>query len=169
MNYASILKCDIANGPGFRTSLFVSGCMRKCPGCFNEEAWNPNYGNPFDNDARYKLFKELSMDYCRGLSLLGGDPMSKLGDIRKTVIELCREVKTKFTDKDIWLWTGYTFEELINDNTANDIFKYVDVMVDGPFVESLKDIDLVWKGSSNQRVIDIKSTLNNGSIVLYRC
>ena len=169
MNYASILKCDIANGPGFRTSLFVSGCMRKCPGCFNEEAWNPNYGKYFDDVAKYKIFKELSMDYCRGLSLLGGDPMSKLGDIRKTVIELCREVKTKFTNKDIWLWTGYTFEEIVNDNTANKIFKYVDVMIDGPFVESLKDIDLVWKGSSNQRVIDIKNTLNNGSIVLYGC
>ena len=169
MNYASILKCDIANGPGFRTSLFVSGCMRKCPGCFNEEAWNPNYGKYFDDSAKDKIFKELSMDYCRGLSLLGGDPMSKIGDIRKTVIELCREVKTKFTNKDIWLWTGYTFEEIVNDNTANDIFKYVDVMVDGPFVESLKDIDLVWKGSSNQRVIDIKNTINNGTIVLYGC
>ena len=166
MNYASILKCDIANGPGFRTSLFVSGCMRKCPGCFNKDAQNPNYGKPFDNDARDKLFKELSMEYCRGLSLLGGDPMSKLGDIRKTVIELCRDVKTKFTDKDIWLWTGYTFEELVNDNTANEIFKYVDVMIDGPFVESLKDIDLMWKGSSNQRVIDIKNTIKTGNIVL---
>ena len=169
MNYASILKCDIANGPGFRTSLFVSGCMRKCPGCFNEEAWNPNYGKVFDDSAKDKIFKELSMEYCRGLSLLGGDPMSKIGDIRKTVIELCREVKTKFTDKDIWLWTGYTFEEIVNDNTANEILQYIDVMVDGPFVESLKDIDLVWKGSSNQRVIDIKNTINNGSIVLYGC
>ena len=169
MNYASILKCDIANGPGFRTSLFVSGCMRKCPGCFNEEAWNPNYGKVFDDSAKDKIFKELSMEYCRGLSLLGGDPMSKIGDIRKTVIELCREVKTKFTDKDIWLWTGYTFEEIVNDNTENEILQYIDVMVDGPFVESLKDIDLVWKGSSNQRVIDIKNTINNGSIVLYGC
>ena len=169
MNYASILKCDIANGPGFRTSLFVSGCMRKCPGCFNEEAWNPNYGKYFDDSAKDKIFKELSMEYCRGLSLLGGDPMSKIGDIRKTVIELCREVKTKFTNKDIWLWTGYTFEEIVNDNTANKILQYIDVMVDGPFVESLKYIDLVWKGSSNQRVIDIKNTLNNGNVVLYGC
>ena len=166
MNYASILKCDIANGPGFRTSLFVCGCLRKCPGCFNQEAQNPNYGKIFDEKARGKLFKEMSMEYCKGMSLLGGDPMSKLGDIRKTVIDVCRESKEKFPKKDIWMWTGYTFEELLEDDTAKEVFKYVDVVVDGPFIESLKDVNLVWKGSSNQRVIDVKKTIETGEIMI---
>lgn len=165
MNYASILKCDIANGPGFRTSLFVCGCLRKCPGCFNQEAQDQNYGKIFDERAREKLFKEMSMEYCKGLSLLGGDPMSKLGDIRKTVIDVCRESKERFPEKDIWMWTGYTFEELLEDDTAKEVFRYVDVVVDGPFIESLKDVNLVWKGSSNQRVIDIKKTIETGNVV----
>lgn len=166
MNYASILKCDIANGPGFRTSLFVCGCLRKCPGCFNQEAQDPNYGKIFDEKAKEKLFKEMSMEYCRGLSLLGGDPMSKLGDIRKTVIDVCRESKERFPEKDIWMWTGYTFEELLEDDTSKEVFRYVDVVVDGPFIESLKDVNLVWKGSSNQRVIDVKKTIETGEIMI---
>lgn len=164
MNYASILKCDIANGPGFRTSLFVCGCLRKCPGCFNQEAQDPSYGKAFDEKAKEKLFKEVSMDYCKGLSLLGGDPMSRLGDIRKTIIGLCKEFKERFPDKDIWMWTGYTFEELMEDETARDVFKYVDVVVDGPFIEAEKDLNLAWKGSSNQRVIDVKKTIESGTV-----
>jgi anaerobic ribonucleoside-triphosphate reductase activating protein len=107
----------------------------------------------------------MSMEYCKGLSLLGGDPMSKLGDIRKTVIEVCKESKERFPEKDIWMWTGYTFEELMADETAKDVFKYVDVVVDGPFIESEKDVNLAWKGSSNQRVIDIKKTVETGKVV----
>jgi len=166
MNYASILKCDIANGPGFRVSLFVCGCARKCPGCFNQSAQNPEFGNKFDEKAKKKIFDELSKDYCTGLSLLGGDPMSKLSDIRKEIISLCREVKEKFPDKDIWMWSGYDFEELMGDDTAKDVFEYIDVIVDGPFVEEQKDVDLKWKGSSNQRVIDVKKTLVSDRIIL---
>ena len=153
MNYASILKCDIANGDGFRVSLFVSGRGRKCPGCFNQIAQNPLYGKKFDERAKQKIFKELEKPYCKGLSLLGGDPMSKLSDNRETIISLCKDVKDKFPAKDIWMWTGYTYEELLEDTTANEVFKYIDYVVDGPFVEEKKDVSLKFCGSSNQRII----------------
>lgn len=156
MNYASVLKCDIANGIGFRVSLFVSGCARHCKGCFNQQAQDPNYGKPFDMETKKKIFAELSKDYCKGLSLLGGDPMSKLSDNRKVVIEFCKEVKQKFPDKDIWMWTGYSYEELVDDDTANEIFDYIDYIVDGPFMEELKDVSLKFCGSSNQRIIQIR-------------
>lgn len=159
MNYASILKCDIANGTGFRVTLFVSGCGRKCPGCFNQQAQDPTFGKPFDEKAKKKIFDELGKDYCKGLSLLGGDPMSKLSDNRKVVIELCREVKEKFPNKDIWMWTGYTYEELLEDDTTKEVFNYIDFLVDGPFIESKKDLSLKFCGSSNQRIIDVKTEL----------
>ena len=153
MNYAKILKCDIANGTGFRVSLFVSGCARKCPGCQNQEAQDPDYGKPFDDEAKAKIYAELEKPYCRGLSLLGGEPMSKLGDIRQTVIALCREVRERFPDKDIWMWSGYTYQELLADDTANQIFNYIDYLVDGPFVEGMKDLSLRFRGSANQRIV----------------
>lgn len=153
MNYANILKCDIANGTGFRVSLFVSGCARHCKGCFNQQAQDPKFGKPFDEYAKTKIFAELEKDYCKGLSLLGGDPMSKLSDNRKVVIDFCKEVKEKFPTKDIWMWTGYAFDELAGDETAKDIFKYIDYVVDGPFVEELKDVSLRFCGSSNQRIL----------------
>ena len=155
MNYASILKCDTANGTGFRVSLFVSGCGRKCPSCFNPEAQNPDYGKPFDEKAKQKIFAELGKPYCKGLSLLGGDPMSVLSDNRKVVIEFCKEVKAMYPDKDIWMWTGYTYDELIKDDSAKDIFTYIDYVVDGPFVEEKKDFNLRFCGSSNQRILKL--------------
>lgn len=155
MNYASILKCDIANGTGFRVSLFVSGCGRKCPGCFNQQAQDPNFGMRFDKVAKKKIFAELNKEYCKGLSLLGGDPMSKLSDNRKVVIDFCREVKEKYPNKDIWMWTGYTYEELLADETAKEIFNYIDYVVDGPFIEEKKDLSLRFCGSSNQRIIKL--------------
>ena len=155
MNYASILKCDIANGMGFRVSLFVSGCGRKCPGCFNQQAQDPTYGSRFDRAAKKKIFAELDKDYCKGLSLLGGDPMSKLADNRKVVIEFCKEVKEKYPNKDIWMWTGYTYEELVADDTAKEIFDYIDYVVDGPFIEEKKDLSLRFCGSSNQRILKL--------------
>ena len=156
MNYASILKCDTANGTGFRVSLFVSGCGRKCPNCFNPEAQNPEYGKPFDDKAKQKIFAELDMPYCKGLSLLGGDPMSILSDNRKVVISFCKEVKEKFPDKDIWMWTGYTYEELLADASAKEVFDYIDYVVDGPFIEELKDASLRFCGSSNQRILKLR-------------
>ena len=155
MNYASILKCDTANGTGFRISLFVSGCGRKCPNCFNPEAQSPEFGKTFDDNAKKKIFAELEKQYCKGLSLLGGDPMSKLSDNRKVVIEFCKEVKEKYPNKDIWMWSGYTYQELLADDTANEVFQYIDYLVDGPFIESMKDPSLRFCGSSNQRILKL--------------
>jgi anaerobic ribonucleoside-triphosphate reductase activating protein len=153
MNYASIIKADIANGTGFRVSLFVSGCARNCPGCFNKEAQDPAFGKPFDEKAKQKIFKELEYEWCRGLSLLGGEPLSKLSDNRKQVIAFAKEVKEKFPTKDTWIWSGYTLEEIQADDSMKDILKYVDVLVDGPFVDELKDLSLKFRGSSNQRIL----------------
>ena len=153
MNYAKIYRADIANGQGFRVSLFVSGCARNCPGCFNQEAQNPDFGKPFDDKAKQKLFKELEYEWCKGLSLLGGEPLSKLSDNRKTVIELAKEVKEKFPTKDIWIWSGYTLEEIQADDSMKDILKYVDVLVDAPFIEEQKDLSIPFRGSRNQRIL----------------
>lgn len=161
MNYARIIRCDTANGKGFRVSLFVAGCNRKCPGCFNPEAQNPCYGKPFDEAAKQKIFSELEKPYCRGLSLLGGDPMSKIGDIRPRVISLCREVRERFPDKDIWLWSGYTYQELLADDTSKEVFDHIDYLIDGPFIESMRDPGIKFRGSSNQRVIRLRPTVED--------
>ena len=153
MNYAKIYRADIANGQGFRVSLFVSGCARNCKGCFNKEAQDPAFGKPFDDKAKQKIFKELEHDWCRGLSLLGGEPLSKLSDNRKTVIAFAKEVKEKFPTKDIAIWSGYTLEEIQANDTMKDILKYVDVLVDGPFIEEQKDLSIPFRGSSNQRIL----------------
>lgn len=153
MNYASIVRADIANGEGFRVSLFVTGCLRNCPGCFNKQAQDPKFGNLFDDAAKDKIFAELKNEWCKGLSLLGGEPMSKLSDNRKQVIALCKEVKEKFPDKDIWVWSGYTMEELKDDPETADLFKYIDVLVDGPFILEKKDLSIPFRGSSNQRIL----------------
>lgn len=153
MNYAKIYRADIANWLGFRVSLFVSGCARNCPGCFNQEAQNPDFGKPFDDKAKKKIFKELEYDWCRGLSLLGGEPLSKLSDNRKIVIAFAKEVKEKFPTKDIALWSGYTLEEIQADDSMKDILKYVDVLVDGPFIEEQKDLSIPFRGSKNQRIL----------------
>ena len=153
MNYAKIYRADIANGQGFRVSLFVSGCARNCPGCFNKEAQDPAFGKPFDDKAKQKIFKELEHDWCRGLSLLGGEPLSKLSDNRKTVIAFAKEVKENFPNKDIAIWSGYTLEEIQADDSMKDILKYVDVLVDGPFIEEQKDLSIPFRGSSNQRIL----------------
>ena len=153
MNYAKIYKADIANGTCFRVSLFVSGCARNCKGCFNKEAQDSNYGKPFDDEAKQKIFKELEHEWCKGLSLLGGEPLSKLSDNRKTVIALAKEVKEKFPTKDIWCWSGYLLEEIQADDSMKDILNYVDVLVDGPFIEEQKDMSIPFRGSRNQRIL----------------
>lgn len=153
MNYAKIYKADIANGEHFRVSLFVSGCSRNCKGCFNKEAQDPEFGKPFDEEAKQKIFNELKHDWCKGLSLLGGEPLSKLSDNRVQVIAFAKEVKEKFPEKDIWCWSGYTFEEIKADDSMKDILKYVDVLVDGPFIEDQKDLSIPFRGSRNQRIL----------------
>lgn len=153
MRYCSILKADIANGEGFRVSLFVTGCKRGCKGCFNKDAQDPEFGQLFDDKAKQKIFDELQKDYCKGLSILGGEPMSVLSDNRKEVISLAKEVKDKFPSKDIWMWSGYTLEELRADCQTKDIFKWIDVIVDGPFVEEKRDLSIPFRGSSNQHIL----------------
>lgn len=165
MNYAKIYKADIANGKGFRVSLFCTGCARKCPGCFNKDAQDPGSGKKFDSAAKEKIFVELGHEWCAGLSLLGGEPMSRLSDNREVMIALAKEVKEKFPGKDIWMWSGYTLEELAADDSTKDILQYIDVLVDGPFVEEKKDLSIPFRGSSNQRVIDMKRWRQDGAVV----
>jgi len=153
MNIAKIVTCDVCNGEGFRVSLFVTGCKRNCKGCFNKAAQDPSYGKPFDDKAKEKIFAELKKDYCAGLSILGGEPMSVLSDNRKQVIAFAKEVKEKFPNKNIYMWSGYTLEELKVDKDTKDILKYVDVLVDGPFDYTKKDLSIPFRGSSNQRIL----------------
>lgn len=157
MYYSKILAADIINSiNGFTCSLFVSGCNRKCKGCFNPEAWNPCFGKLFDDKAKELIFNELSKPYNKAFSILGGDPMSYLSDNRKVIIALCKEIKEKFPSKTIYMWTGYTLEEIQNDESMKDILNYIDILIDGPFIEEEYSCDLVLKGSKNQRVIDLR-------------
>ena len=158
MNYATIKKYDIANGIGVRVSLFVSGCNHRCKGCFNSEAWDFNYGKKFDINAENEILHVLEKPYIKGLSVLGGEPLQQ----DSTLLEFLRKVKSKFPNKSIWLYTGYTYEQ-IKDKKELD---YIDVLVDGKFVEALKDIGLQFRGSSNQRIIDVKATKENSKIIL---
>lgn len=153
MNYISILRSDVCNGNGFRVTLFVSGCARHCKGCFNPGSHDPSHGKPFDAYAKEKIFKELDHEYCAGLSILGGEPLSKLTDNRKQVIAFAKEVKERYPSKNIWLWSSYYLDEIKNDDSMKDILKYVDVLVDGPFEEDKKDLSISFRGSSNQRIL----------------
>ena len=153
MHYSSIVRADIANGENFRVSLFVSGCARNCKGCFNPEAQDPCFGKPFDDEAKQKIFKELEHEWCKGVSCLGGEPLSKLSDNRKVVIALAKEIREKFPNRNQWLWSGYTLEEIQADDSMKDILKYVDVLVDGPFIEEQKDLSIPFRGSRNQRIL----------------
>ena len=157
MNYLDIQHCNMVNGTGLRTVIWVSGCERKCPGCFSPHTHDPHSGVPFDEKAKRELFSDSDKKWCDGITFLGGDPLY-VGN-RKEVIELAKEHKELFPNKTIWLYTGYTWDEILSDETMTDIIKYVDVICDGPFVESLKDPELEWVGSSNQNVIDVKKRL----------
>ena len=160
MNYHNITKQDMLNGTGLRTVLWVSGCNHNCPGCQNPETHPETSGIPFDKEALEELLTSLNKDYVEGLTFSGGDPLYPKN--REEVTSIARLVKQKFPEKNIWLYTGYLFEEIKD----LEIIKYLDIIVDGEFLIKLKDNNLHWKGSSNQRVIDVKNTLNNGSIVL---
>lgn len=165
MNYSALRKADIANGIGFRCTLWCCGCLRKCPGCFNPEAQDPNFGQPFTDETKERIFKELSEPTCDGLSLMGGEPLSSCSDNRKVIIDLCKEVKERFPDKNIWCWSGYTFEEIASDPSMKEILNYVDVIVDGPFVESKKDLSTPFRGSTNQRIISVSDWRKTRKVV----
>lgn len=162
MNYGAIKKYDIANGEGVRVSLFVSGCRRHCKGCFNEETWNFDYGEEFTSHKFFELLKALDKPYISGLSILGGEPLEP--ENVDEVGSLVRMFRTAFgCTKTIWLYTGFQFDEIKH----LDFIELVDVIVDGPFVEDLKDISLNFRGSSNQRVLDVKKSLAADEPVLW--
>lgn len=164
MNYADIKYPDIANGPGIRVSLFVSGCQRRCEGCFNPEAWDFTYGKKWSRKSEQRLLELLEKPQVAGLSILGGDPLESM-NVNK-VDDICTHVRWTFGDnKTIWLWTGYTWED-IRARKVN-LLKYLDVLVDGPFQIDKKDLTLPYCGSSNQRVIDVQKSLASGEIVLF--
>ena len=169
MNYASIKDCDIANGPGIRISLFVSGCTHHCKGCFNREAWDFDYGTPFTQQTIDEILKMLSPGYIKGLTLLGGEPFEPQN--QGPIVELLRQVKTRYPEKSIWAFSGYLFDRDIlsgrlgNPEITKEYLSYLDVLVDGPFVEAKKDLMLRFRGSSNQRLIDVQKSLSSGSVV----
>ena len=160
MNYHKIEACNLANGTGWRVILWLSGCSHHCPGCHNPETWDENSGAKFDTKAKDLLFDLLSKDYIKGITFTGGDPLHK--NNRKEVIELCKQIKEKFQNKDIWLYTGYTFEEI----KTPEILKDIDVLVDGPYMQEKRDITIPFRGSTNQRIIDVCETLNKKEIIL---
>jgi anaerobic ribonucleoside-triphosphate reductase activating protein len=151
MNYHNITKDDMLNGDGLRVVLWVSGCAHGCKGCHNPITWDPKSGLPFDEAAKQEIFTELEKDYVSGLTLSGGDPL--FPGNRSTIEQLVKEVKENFPNKTIWLYTGYDWEAISN----LPLIQYIDIVVDGKFIESLKDAKLHWRGSSNQRVIDVKN------------
>lgn len=161
MHYAKINKFDIANGPGVRVSLFVSGCRLHCPGCFNKEAWNFNYGKKFTYETLQELMTALDNPNVTGLSILGGDPLEP--ENVATVEYICRYVRRFRPDRDIWLWTGRMYEDVKDLPLMWD----VDVVVDGPFIEAEKDLRLAWRGSANQRVIDVAESRRRSCAIRY--
>ena len=162
MYYGRIKKTDIANGPGIRVSLFVSGCRNHCKGCFQPETWDFNYGQEYDGvNTTNEIIEALSPEYISGLSILGGDPIER--ENISEVVTLCYLVKRLYPNKTIWLYTGYKYEDIAE--MYPNVLEVIDVMVDGPFVEELKDISLVFRGSSNQRIIDVPESIRSGRVV----
>lgn len=173
MNYATIKYFDIANGEGVRTSLFVSGCRHHCPECFNSEAWSFDYGKPFDESVEEKIISSLSPSYIAGLSLLGGEPMEE--ENQKALLPFLSKVRERCPDKNIWIYSGFTFEEILGKvksraftPISRRILELCDVLVDGRFMIEEKDISLQFRGSRNQRIIDLKPTFEKGEIVLWK-
>lgn len=161
MNYHKIEKTSIANGEGIRVVLWVSGCSLHCKGCHNPETWSVDSGKLFDNAAKQELFEALDKSYIQGITFSGGHPLEN--ENITEIYNLCREIKEKFPTKDIWLYTGYKFEDI----DSYLIIKYIDVIVDGSYIEEQRDITLKWKGSRNQRAIDVRESLKQNKVVLY--
>ena len=160
MYYGKIKTFDIANGEGVRVSLFVSGCRNRCPGCFQPETWNFEYGQEFTSETMLELLRLLEDPNITGLSILGGDPFES--ENSETVYHICKKVKERFPEKSIWVWTGYSIEDVWEEQAL----KYIDVLIDGKFEQDKKDLRLKWRGSSNQRVIDVRETFKTGEVTL---
>ena len=171
MYYGEIKTNDIANGEGVRTTLFVSGCTRHCKNCFNKKTWDFNFGNPFTEDVLEYILKESSPDWIQGLTILGGEPMEFIN--QQGLYPLLKEFKARYPKKDIWLFTGFTYDEDLIPNGqrygdyTDKVLDLVDILVDGRFLEELHDITLQFRGSSNQRVIDLKKTRATNQIHIW--
>lgn len=164
MNYANIKHHDVANGPGIRVSLFVSGCTHHCKGCFNAEAWSFTCGEPFTQQTVEEILLALQPAYIQGLSLLGGEPFEP--ENQPAVLDLVRQVRAAYPEKDIWAYSGYTLEQL--QTLAPELLAQITVLVDGPFVESQKDLRLAFRGSANQRILDVPASLKRGEPVFWK-
>ena len=162
MNFAQIRKYDVANGPGIRTTIFVTGGTHKCPNCFNEEYQDFNFGNPWTRKETDEVIEDLKLDEVKGLTVLGGEPFQNEVDLLQVLRDIKKEVQ-----KDIWIFSGYTYEEILKDQDKKKLLEECDVLVDGRFVEALKDLSLRFRGSSNQRIIDIKKSLEANEVVLF--
>lgn len=162
MNFAQIRKYDVANGPGIRTTIFVTGCTHKCPNCFNEEYQDFNFGNPWTRKETDEVIEDLKLDEVKGLTVLGGEPFQNEVDLLQVLRDIKKEVQ-----KDIWIFSGYTYEEILKDQDKKKLLEECDVLVDGRFVEALKDLSLRFRGSSNQRIIDVKKSLEANEVVLF--
>lgn len=171
MYYSEIKNCDIANGPGVRVTLFVSGCTHHCEGCFNEMTWDFRYGQLFDEAVEEQILSYLAPAYIAGLTLLGGEPLEYAN--WRELLPFTRTVKERYPDKNIWCYTGYRFEEDILERFCaqwpdmNEFLSYIDVLVDGEFILERKDISLRFRGSDNQRIIQVQESLKKGEIVLW--
>ena len=165
MNYAKITKHDIANGRGVRVVLWVSGCSHHCTGCQNPDTWDDDYGSRFEASDLSDIITLLREDWISGLTLSGGDPLKPSNVDMCTIVAAC--AKSNVPNKDIWCWTGYTWDEIIAREDCKYILQCIDVLVDGEFIKDKYDISLKWRGSSNQRVIDVKKSLQAGKVVLY--
>ena len=172
MNYATIKNCDIANGPGVRISLFVSGCTHRCKGCFNEVAWDFDYGQPFTQETIEEILNMLAPPHIAGITLLGGEPFEPQN--QPALLDLLRQIKLKMPEKSIWAFSGYLFEKDIlagrlgPKEITQEFVSYLDVLVDGPFILEKKDLMLRFRGSSNQRIIDMNKTRAAGEVVLWK-
>ncbi|MCI8525260.1 MAG: anaerobic ribonucleoside-triphosphate reductase activating protein [Oscillospiraceae bacterium] len=170
MNYAAIKPCDIADGLGCRVSLFVSGCTHHCRGCFQPETWDFAYGRPFTAETQAELLRLLAPSYIHGLTLLGGEPFEPCS--QTALLPLVEAVRQAYPEKDIWAYSGYTLEQLRAGipgplETTEALLAQIDVLVDGPFIEARKQLDLRFRGSANQRLIDLKKTMAQGEVVLW--
>ena len=174
MYYGEIKNCDIANGEGVRTSLFVSGCRHRCKNCFNDIAWDFGYGELFTEETMEKIFDSIDHPWINGVTLLGGEPFEP--ENQRVLVPFLVMLREKFPDKTVWCYTGFTIEQILGKSelksravtdVSNEMLSLIDVLVDGPYVESLHDISLKFRGSSNQRVIDMKKSIESNKIVLY--
>ena len=176
MNYSGISECDVLNGTGFRVVLFVSGCSHRCYNCQNPKTWDKNFGHPFTEKTKQYIFNCLDKDYIDGITITGGDPLHE--NNLDEVLKLTQQIRISFPEKTIWLYTGYKIEDIFYPYIINqpmtykqririDIIRWVDVLIDGEYIDEQKDLSLKWKGSKNQRVIDVQQSLAQNKVVLY--